>query len=189
MTKKVNHSYLSDVAVASLAAVMRACLEGRFVHMGGGYYWNDKDGNTLITDFVSGKTVSAVVNQAPANKATNMHMYNGLSDLLVQDGGYSNMRFVERYTTQHSAKQILEEAKKDAAVLFAGNGSYTVVYSRARMAVCWVYNLYCEPTAIRQYNTDGSIMIRTTYATTTYALLLANGREDLAKEFIVGPSI
>jgi hypothetical protein len=67
--------------------------------MGGGYYWNDKGGNTLITDFTSGKTQAAGVNQLPADKATNMRMYNGLSNLLCSDGGYGNQRMVYSYHT------------------------------------------------------------------------------------------
>ena len=187
MTKQAH--YLSDVAVLAISAVMRACLEGRFVHMGGGYYWNDKGGNTLITDFTSGKTQAAGVNQLPADKATNMRMYNGLSNLLCSDGGYGNQRMVYSYHTQYSAKQLLEQAKKDVTVLFPNNGAYTVVYSRARKQVCWIYNLYCEPIVVEHNNEEGHIMVGTTYDTTTYALLIANGREDLAKEFIVGLSL
>ena len=172
-----NKTVINYNLFVGLATVMQACVDGRFVHMGGGYYWSNNNGVTMITDFHTGRTTPAKVNQ-PSAVVANERMYQGISTLISSPSNH--MEFQDGFRSEEEVNRLLQ----GATVLFSNNGAYQVVYSRGY--VHFVYNLGCAQCKNDYAERHGYRQVSSADCATSYSLLIANCREDLAKQFIAG---
>ena len=104
-------------------------MNGRFVHMGCGYYIIDRNNNDVIIGF-DGTRTPAPVHQEGRN---NMDMYYSIRAMLMSAGmkdSYESM-----YHKSHT-EQWMEEARKKGRILFT-NGAYTVIFNG--QSVVWIH--------------------------------------------------
>ena len=155
---------------------MQACVDGRFVHMGGGYYWNKKNGTTMITDFHTGETVPAGVNQEPMDKLGNQRMYDGIS-LMLSSSSNERGEMIGLRSDEEVSRLI-----ETAIVLFPNNGAYTVVYSQGY--VQYVYNEGETEIENHVSQKNGYRAVRLLDQVASYIYLIEVDQRQLAAQFV-----
>jgi hypothetical protein len=153
--------------------VMDACINGRFVHMGYGYYIIDRNGNDVIICF-DGTRIQAPVHQ---EGRTDMKVYYSIrTNLMSTPMGdqMGNMR------DKSSTDKWIEQAYKDGHILHA-NGAYTVIYNCG--SVIWVHtDGYAGPTRNTYAVRHGYVYVEYMDKYSSWKYLQNNSKYDLAKE-------
>lgn len=153
--------------------VMDACKDGRFVHMGGGYYIIDRNGNDVIISF------DGVKSPAPVHQEgrTCMKTYYDIRAMLMSTPmgeQMGNMR------DKQSTDKWIEQAYKDGHILHT-NGAYTVIYNCG--SVIWVHtDGYSGPTSNAYAIRHGYVYVQYMDKYSSWKYLQNNSKYDLAKE-------
>jgi hypothetical protein len=156
--------------------VMDACINGRFVHMGYGYYIIDRNGNDVIIGFDGTRTPAPVHQEG----RTAMDTYYSVRKMLTStlstpvSEQFGNMR------DKSSTDKWIEDARKNGHILHT-NGAYTVIYNCG--SVIWIH---AEGDAGPMRNTyavrHGYVYVEYMDKYSSWKYLQNNSRYDLAKE-------
>jgi hypothetical protein len=153
--------------------VMDACMDGRFVHMGCGYYIIDRNNKDVIIGF-DGTRTPAPVHQEGRNS---MDTYYSIRAMLMSAGmkdSYESM-----YHKSHT-DQWMEEARKKGRILHT-NGAYTVIFNG--QSVVWVHQDKDAGIKNNQYAVrHGYVLVQIMDKVDSWKYLQAMGMHTMAKE-------
>lgn len=158
----------------TLMEVLDACKNGRFGHMGDGYYILDRHGKEVVIGFNGTRKPAYWSNQ---QYCTNMGMYNSICKLLLS-AAYNPLHD-SMYSKFHTDKWIADAASKGR--ILHTNGLYTVIFDGN--SVLWIY---CEGTVGRSKNEyaarNGYVLVEVMDIHASWSYLKANGYDSMAAE-------
>ena len=160
---------------AGLMEVLDACKNGRFAHMGEGYFILDRRGNEVVISFDG--TTRRPASWPNQQYSTNMSMYYSICNVLR--GAAQNPCHDSMYSKFHTDKWIADAANKGR--ILHTNGLYTVIFDGN--SVLWIY---CEGTVGRSKNEyaarNGYVLVEVMDIHASWSYLKANGYDSMAAE-------
>ena len=130
----------------------------------------------MITDFHTGATVPAGVNQEPMDKLGNQRMYDGIS-LMLSSSSNERGEMIGLRSDEEVSRLI-----ETAIVLFPNNGTYTVVYSQGY--VQYVYNEGQTEIENHVSRKNGYRAVHVLDQVASYIYLIEVDQRQLAAQFV-----
>lgn len=156
--------------------VMDACINGRFVHMGYGYYIIDRNNKDVIIGFDGTRTPAPVHQEG----RTSMDTYYSIRKMLMSTLSTPMGDQMGNMRDKSSTDKWIEQAYKDGHILHT-NGAYTVIYNCG--SVIWIHtDGYAGPTSNTYAVRHGYVYVQYMDKYSSWKYLQNNSWYDLAKE-------